>query len=295
MNYNEEVPAEDPPAYSEMANAGEQTVNATESNPAPVGPPPNRTSRPAMPPPTPNRPSTSTSSYTDSSSFGSSEKTRPHDSAPPAGPPPGRPPAGPPPSHSYRPPAGPPPSSSGPPPGPPPKKHNPPAGPPPSRSNNDYKHSYSHSSSSLTQQQPYQQPYQQSPPPMGLPPMMGGPMMGGPPPPMMGPPPPGPPMGRPQLHYPPGYHCAKCNNTGIKKYKGTTCKECFDKFGVRSSAQYIPSGLAPVFNAPPRVVPPGDPSIGGWLCGRCRGSGIIHEFKIFENTCPVCHGVGRVF
>lgn len=104
-------------------------------------------------------------------------------------------------------------------------------------------------------------------------------------------PPPGPP-----LNYPPGYWCPRCHNTGIKQDKGTTCKKCYEKFGVGSQQiHHLPYGAAPVFSGPPRVVRPGDPSIGGVLCGRCRGSGVIHDLFIFEDACPVCQGVGRVF
>lgn len=259
MDYNENTPAEDPPPYTEVAAPSEQSVNATESHAPPQGPPPSQPQRPARPPATPARPPPKSSALTGPALY-PNEKQRPS-ARPPAGPPPGKSS-----SSAYKPPPGPPPSSSRPPPGPPPSH---------SSSEHHYHHHHHY------QGDPYG--YNNSP----------GPQYQQPPP-MMGPPP-GPPMGRPQLHYPAGYHCYRCNNTGIKIGKGTTCKDCFDKFGVRSTAQYIPSGMAPVFSGPPRVVPPGDPSIGGWLCGRCRGKGIVHELKIFENTCPVCHGVGRVF
>jgi len=43
------------------------------------------------------------------------------------------------------------------------------------------------------------------------------------------------------------------------------------------------------------VVRPGDPRIGGNLCWRCGGSGLI-SFLIFDQTtCTVCSGVGRTF
>lgn len=53
----------------------------------------------------------------------------------------------------------------------------------------------------------------------------------------------------------------------------------------------------PQFQAPPPPpmrVRPGDPRLGGNLCGRCRGSGVVH-FLLDEDLCPVCGGVGRLF
>lgn len=47
----------------------------------------------------------------------------------------------------------------------------------------------------------------------------------------------------------------------------------------------------PQQNIPLRVMP-GDPRLGGILCGRCRGSGIANSF--FDDMCPVCGGVGRI-
>lgn len=97
------------------------------------------------------------------------------------------------------------------------------------------------------------------------------------------------------LRYPPNYYCPKCGNTGIKIKKGTPCTDCYRQFGVPNRVQTIPSNFAPAFAAPPRVLPPGHPGIGGRLCGRCRGSGLVSEMLLFESTCPICHGVGRVF
>lgn len=99
----------------------------------------------------------------------------------------------------------------------------------------------------------------------------------------------------PHLRYPSGYWCPKCHNTGIKIRKGTTCQDCYERFGVRNNVQTLPYGVQPVFSSVPRVVAPGDPALGGRLCGRCRGAGMISEMLIFESTCPVCQGVGRVF
>ncbi|KAK0433059.1 uncharacterized protein EV420DRAFT_1570850 [Desarmillaria tabescens] len=42
------------------------------------------------------------------------------------------------------------------------------------------------------------------------------------------------------------------------------------------------------------VYPTGDPRIGGRLCWRCEGSGLI-SFLFLEDNCPVCGGVGRIF
>jgi len=44
----------------------------------------------------------------------------------------------------------------------------------------------------------------------------------------------------------------------------------------------------------PTVVRPGDPRIGGRLCYRCHGEGMISLF-IFDSTqCPACNGMGRI-
>jgi hypothetical protein len=109
------------------------------------------------------------------------------------------------------------------------------------------------------------------------------------------------------FEYPPGYYCYKCNNTGIKLKNGKTCQDCYARFARQSSfvqarappVMYTPFGsMMPAFSptpmmAPGRVVHPGDPAIGGILCGRCRGRGLIYDF-IFEETCPTCRGIGRL-
>lgn len=59
---------------------------------------------------------------------------------------------------------------------------------------------------------------------------------------------------------------------------------------------YAPMGYGPPPPHPPGApirVNPGDPRIGGVLCGRCRGSGMVH-FLLDEELCPVCQGVGRI-
>ena len=126
--------------------------------------------------------------------------------------------------------------------------------------------------------------------------------------------------------YPKGFHCRKCNNTGYKLKNGKTCKDCWERFAPRNTANsvnsnfhpqyfgsttYIPYGSAPIpnphpggrgggggafFSTAPTVplrVPPGDPRLGGVLCGRCRGSGMV-RFLLDMELCPVCSGLGRV-
>ncbi|CAR27825.1 hypothetical protein ZYGR_0N03120 [Zygosaccharomyces rouxii] len=51
--------------------------------------------------------------------------------------------------------------------------------------------------------------------------------------------------------------------------------------------------MAPMGNAPPLVVKPGDPRLGGVLCGECRGSGRV-SFLFDEDLCPLCRGLGRI-
>lgn len=142
------------------------------------------------------------------------------------------------------------------------------------------------------------------------------------------PPPPGPPPPQRQQYgaplqqraqvpwvYPPGYWCPKCNNTGIKLKNGLSCQDCYGRFAHQHANIYQTPGsggsyLAPVPMQPrqpmmagrkvshlgpsPVVVQPGDPRIGGMLCGRCRGRGLIWDF-LSETTCPTCRGVGRLF
>lgn len=52
------------------------------------------------------------------------------------------------------------------------------------------------------------------------------------------------------------------------------------------------------YSAPPpgsTVVQPGDPRIGGRLCYKCSGSGVVPFMLFEETTCAVCGGVGRIF
>lgn len=125
------------------------------------------------------------------------------------------------------------------------------------------------------------------------------------------------PQPHPPFQYPRGYWCRKCSNTGVKRKNGLTCQDCYGRFArPNSNVSYLPpsgggglfGGLGGFFGpststttvyggagaGAPRVVRPGDPAIGGALCGRCRGRGLITEL-IFEDTCPVCRGIGRIF
>ncbi|KAH3679940.1 hypothetical protein WICMUC_000683 [Wickerhamomyces mucosus] len=120
--------------------------------------------------------------------------------------------------------------------------------------------------------------------------------------------------------YPRGYFCDKCHNTGYKLKNGKSCKKCWEKFARQTNVQYIPSpyptgsnynysgyqipftnysinhGNGPSYNQPiplnhnqlyqpipPRIVRPGDPSLGGVLCGKCRGSGTMFSFLALDN------------
>ncbi|ODV67947.1 hypothetical protein HYPBUDRAFT_148245 [Hyphopichia burtonii NRRL Y-1933] len=134
----------------------------------------------------------------------------------------------------------------------------------------------------------------------------------------------------PQLpyRYPKGYLCDKCNNTGHKLKNGLSCQNCYELFSPRNKSSYsssVPfmsstsSGfgfvdnilggsranlVSTTFNSygtntmsttssgPLRVLP-GDPRIGGILCGRCRGSGQV-TFLFDNDLCNVCGGTGRI-
>ncbi|KAG5356269.1 Proline-rich protein [Yarrowia sp. B02] len=128
----------------------------------------------------------------------------------------------------------------------------------------------------------------------------------------------GPAPNNPVLHYPSGYHCSKCNNTGVKTKNGKSCQDCWGMFarpnqqvvtipGPRQDPYYYP-GFFPftpqpqtqttIFAAPgappPMVVQPGDPRLGGVVCGKCRGRGMVYDWFLGDEQCPVCRGVGRV-
>lgn len=123
-----------------------------------------------------------------------------------------------------------------------------------------------------------------------------------------------------RLMYPPGFHCYKCNNTGYKLSNGHACRTCFESFAIPQSsnvrveylppAQYNPGWIQP----PPvtvyangsgvRVVAPGDPSLGGIICGACKGRGYVSNLGLGSfldelmggdcSTCRICRGVGRL-
>ncbi|KAK6199289.1 uncharacterized protein RJT21DRAFT_45602 [Scheffersomyces amazonensis] len=119
------------------------------------------------------------------------------------------------------------------------------------------------------------------------------------------------------FQYPVNFLCDKCYNTGYKKKNRQSCQDCWERFSPRNqvAASYTPfnplggllggtytnSYMGPSQgpwtagpSLPPLRVPPGDPRLGGILCGRCRGSGLVHTFLLDEELCPVCNGLGRV-
>ncbi|CAK7903235.1 hypothetical protein CAAN3_06S05710 [[Candida] anglica] len=110
--------------------------------------------------------------------------------------------------------------------------------------------------------------------------------------------------------YPKRYLCEKCENTGHKKKNGKTCTTCWERYAPRNNPQMSSMGSFNPFlgggvttaivggnggpgGGPAMRVPPGDPRLGGQLCGGCRGSGLI-RFLLDEELCPVCSGLGRV-
>lgn len=115
------------------------------------------------------------------------------------------------------------------------------------------------------------------------------------------------------FRYPKRFICEKCHNTGTKRKNGLTCQDCYARFAPRNNYSVQLSygfGLLgflgfldfvrPVTNfgpggpsGPPLRVAPGDPRLGGLLCGNCRGSGQI-SFLLDTDLCPVCGGLGRI-
>lgn len=102
--------------------------------------------------------------------------------------------------------------------------------------------------------------------------------------------------------YPPRFYCSKCGNTGYKLKNGRSCKSCWRRFApqnnVVSAPTYYTNYTMPVYTnawqgTRPLYVQPGDPRLGGVLCGECRGSGRT-RFLLDEDICPLCHGVGRI-
>lgn len=107
------------------------------------------------------------------------------------------------------------------------------------------------------------------------------------------------------FRYPKRFLCEKCVNTGSKLKNGLTCQDCYARFAPRNNVTATYSGggfLGPSFPPPfmPNLgpggairVPPGDPRLGGILCGNCRGSGQVY-FLLDLELCPVCGGLGRL-
>ncbi|CCE65571.1 hypothetical protein TPHA_0L02200 [Tetrapisispora phaffii CBS 4417] len=104
--------------------------------------------------------------------------------------------------------------------------------------------------------------------------------------------------------YPPGYYCQKCCNTGFKLKNGKSCKTCWRKFSRQNNVSsplttqgyYTNHYQRPVITptAPkPLIVRPGDPRLGGVICGNCRGTGRI-RFFLDSDLCHLCGGVGRI-
>ncbi|CEP64040.1 Hua1p LALA0_S10e00848g [Lachancea lanzarotensis] len=117
--------------------------------------------------------------------------------------------------------------------------------------------------------------------------------------------------------YPRGFYCSKCGNTGYKVKSGHPCRRCWGRFAhsaPNSNVQvqyysaypssyhsYRPYGPVlqhfappPLMSGSPLVLQPGDPRIGGMMCGQCRGKGRV-RFLLDKEICSVCHGTGRVF
>lgn len=56
--------------------------------------------------------------------------------------------------------------------------------------------------------------------------------------------------------------------------------------------------VASPYSLPPpgaTIVQPGDPRIGGRICYKCGGRGLVPFFLFDETTCVTCGGVGRIF
>lgn len=109
------------------------------------------------------------------------------------------------------------------------------------------------------------------------------------------------------FRYPKRFICEKCHNTGTKRKNALTCQDCYARFAPRNNySVQLSYGFGyldvvrPVTNfgrggpsGPPLQVAPGDPRLGGLLCGNCRGSGQI-SFLLDTDLCPVCGGLGRL-
>lgn len=121
--------------------------------------------------------------------------------------------------------------------------------------------------------------------------------------------------------YPASYRCAKCENTGYKTKNGHPCKKCWKEFRpktvppstkaelerlvkhkpqpkpINSNVVKLPPGTMAYSRNPmtsqPLMVQPGDPRIGGVLCPKCNGRGLVHFFLDLER-CTKCNGLGRI-
>lgn len=62
--------------------------------------------------------------------------------------------------------------------------------------------------------------------------------------------------------------------------------------GQRPLVQFASNSIPPPGST---VVSPGDPRIGGRLCYKCSGSGVVPFMLFDEMPCGVCNGVGRTF
>ncbi|CAG8700416.1 7136_t:CDS:2, partial [Acaulospora morrowiae] len=91
------------------------------------------------------------------------------------------------------------------------------------------------------------------------------------------------------IHYPPGFFCTKCNNTGYES-PGVVCQPCVSSYGIPSDRAY--SGIEfmtinTINGGNVIYTRPGDPSIGGHLCTTCKGTG--KEKFLFESIlCTKC-------
>lgn len=71
-----------------------------------------------------------------------------------------------------------------------------------------------------------------------------------------------------------------------------------NNYGYGYGYGYPPMPMSPIPPLPqqqqrPLVVKPGDPRLGGVLCGECRGTGRV-SFLLDEDLCPLCNGLGRI-
>lgn len=72
-----------------------------------------------------------------------------------------------------------------------------------------------------------------------------------------------------------------------------------NNYGYGYGYGFPPMPMSPIPPPPqqqqqrPLVVKPGDPRLGGVLCGECRGTGRV-SFLLDEDLCPLCNGLGRI-